>query len=260
MFARIITFVSPAALLRRVPGLRGERSWQDVSTPPAPSGGRRCPKPPSPRGALAAIKKTQQRSSSTPQPERFVGDEPANCEPARESHRAWHPLRRDTLPAVKSVSGSRGTPTHHPEGERSAARSPVLPGPSPLSDRPGRSSPIQPGSDPGPFPRRRGRGRGEALSADAKPQAVSAAGVCVRLSFPRQVGGSPGEGAAVLPCHGRALLLRARARSSVGSAGWARHPPGAVRTRQASAQWRGELFGPNLSNFFFFLKIKIFAR
>lgn len=48
---------------------------------------------PHPRWEPSQQTKPQQRSSSTPQPERFVGDEPANCEPARESHRARCPLR-----------------------------------------------------------------------------------------------------------------------------------------------------------------------
>lgn len=118
------------------------------------------------------------------------------------------------------------------------------------------------GEQPSPFSCRCGRGRGEVLSAGIKPPAAvsAAAAVCRRLSFPWQAGGSPGEAAAVLPCHSRALLLQARARRSVGSAGWARYRAGAVRTRQASARWRGECFGPNLSNFFFFLKDLVFCE
>lgn len=105
---------------------------------------------------------------------------------------------------------------------------------------------------PSPFSRCRGRGRGEVLSADIKPQAVTAAAVCMRLSFPWQAGGSPGEVAAVLPCHSRALLLQARARRSVGSARWARYWPGAVRTQQVVSTVEGRIFWTKPLKLFFF--------
>lgn len=124
-----------------------------------------------------------------------------------------------------------------PRPTSGAAGSPLLPAPSRLRRQPRRSSPVRPGSDPA--------AAGEGVRCFGL---TSNHGLCLQ----RQVaGGCASLGGWGWPRRG-ALLLRARAGGSRGSAGRARCRPGAVGTRQASARWRGEYFGPNLSNYFFF--------
>lgn len=139
-----------------------------------------------------------------------------------------------------------------PEEERSAVRGPLLPAPSPLSDQPKRSSPMQPGSNPAPS-RAAAAGEGVRCFRLTSSPHASAAAVCMRLSFPWQLGAAPARQRP--SCRAAAELCSCRRERDAQWALQGGHGTGSCQDSAGVSTVEGRMFWTKpLKLFFFFFK------
>lgn len=128
----------------------------------------------------------------------------------------------------------------------------MLPAPSPLSDQPKRSSPVQPGSNPAPS-RAAAAGEGVRCFRLTSSPHASAAAVCMRLSFPWQLGAAPARQRP--SCRAAAELCSCRRERDAQWALQGGHGTGSCQDSAGVSTVEGRMFWTKpLKLFFFFFK------